>query len=389
MEVVMDERPELVIVDDEPRVYQSLEREIKLEFGDGLFGISCFSRPAEALPHLRERSSSVFLVISDLRMPEMSGSDFLSIVGSECPDVQKILLTAYSDMEGIQRAVSSSIQSLMFKPWTRERLLSEVGKALSIWSLRRENERLRGHLDRLLSDAGDFQRRLFSQSIPETDELSIDVFFSPLESFHCGGDFYDIFDLEGDGFLFVVGDVAGHGPKSAIVASMFKTALHSVIEADERLARSPAQLLKRLNDHFCSIFSCAPELLVALSALYVCPAQSRIVAATAGLPPFAFIRAGAVEFVSSRNPVLGALPGNLYAEESLEFTEGDQVVVFTDGMVECTAHFFNMEQGAVAELLRANAGKGAREIAAALAASLPDEANSDDVTVLCLRARGK
>jgi sigma-B regulation protein RsbU (phosphoserine phosphatase) len=385
----MDDRPELVIVDDEFRVYQSLEREIKLEFGEGLFGISCFARPAEALARVRERNASVFLVISDLRMPEMSGSDFLSIVGSECPDIQKILLTAYSDMEGIQRAVSSSIQSLMFKPWTRERLLSEVGKALSIWSLRRENERLRGHLDRLLSDAGDFQRRLFSQAMPQSDALSVDVFFSPLESFHCGGDFYDIFKLGGDDFLFILGDVAGHGPKSAIVASMFKTALHSVIESEEGLSRSPAQLLKRLNDHFCSIFSCAPELLVALSAIYVCPAEARLVAATAGLPPFAFIRAGAVEFVSSRNPVLGALPGNLYAEESREFIEGDQVVAFTDGLVECPARFFNMEQGAVAELLRSNAGKSARDIAAAFAASLPDEACTDDVTVLCLRARGK
>jgi serine phosphatase RsbU (regulator of sigma subunit) len=128
---------------------------------------------------------------------------------------------------------------------------------------------------------------------------------------------------------------------------------------------------------------------LALSAIYVDPGKLRLVAATAGLPPFAFIRSGAVEFVSTANPVLGAISGSQYTEVERDFLGGDRVLVYTDGLVECPARFFNMEQANVAELMRLNADKGVDDIAATFAANLPDEACADDVTVVSLRMPGK
>ena len=126
----MGELLEMVIVDDEARVTQSLEREIRLEFGTDTFGIVAFNSPLDAMSWIRANQSRIFLVISDLRMPEMDGSELLERIRADCPDIQTILLTAYTDTDIIQRAVSASIQSLLFKPWTKDRITAEVGKAL-------------------------------------------------------------------------------------------------------------------------------------------------------------------------------------------------------------------------------------------------------------------
>lgn len=375
----------MVIVDDEPRVTQSLEREIRLEFGHDTFSITCFNNATAALPYIQYHSEKIFLVISDLRMPDMNGSDFLAQVRENNPDVQTILLTAYTDIENIQKAVSSSLQSLLFKPWTRESIVAEVDKAYKIWTLRRENKILTKRIDDMLESAGDFQMRLFSRSIPESKSANFDVLFKPYETFHCGGDFYEISVIDENRYLIILGDVTGHGPKPAMIAGMLKTAMQAILRADPLLRTSPDTLLIKLNDHFCGMLATSPETLIALTALYIDTYESKIVIATAGLPAAIHIRDGVPDLLHTPNPMLGAFLDTPYFKTERFLLPGDRLILMTDGLIESPSECFSLPKETLIQKFSNREDYSTKSISEDLRMLLPNQVFVDDVTIVSIQ----
>ncbi len=374
--------PELVIVDDEVRVGASLERELSLEFAERPFSVRVFTDPRECVDWVSSHPEGVFLVISDLRMPGMNGSDLLAKVRQAGKDIQTILLTAYVDIPDIQKAVSTSIMSLLFKPWSRDHLVAEVERALSAWSLRTENARLRRELDGMLESAGDFQRALFAHAAPSFAKLDVDVAFLPHDVYHCGGDFYRILDDGAGGCLAVVGDVAGHGPKPAMVAAMATAAIGWAAEADPRLLLDPGRFLAAINDRFCAMVASSPELLMAMTAIRFDPDADRLSFATAGQPPAWLLRGGRATPLHTGNTALGAVPGQGFASGSAEFLPGDLVFCHTDGLTESVRSAWCLDGPELAAAIEACASSRAAEAVERFKPLLPGAAFSDDVTVL-------
>ena len=85
----------LVIVDDEPMILKSLKRELEPWLEEKNIEIETFPSAKEALLFLSHNHKSVFLVISDLRMPEIKGSKFLEQVNKLYPEIKLFLLTAH------------------------------------------------------------------------------------------------------------------------------------------------------------------------------------------------------------------------------------------------------------------------------------------------------
>lgn len=374
----------LAIVDDEPGITNSLEREIRLEFGSGVFDIVTFNNPLEALPWIVEHKDTVFLVIADLRMPEMNGSEFLERLRAQTRDVQTILLTAFTDMDSIQRAVSASIMSLMFKPWKREHLVVEIDRALRLRKLSRENEQLRNRIDGMLRSAGDFQQSLFSLGIPTNDHVDISISFNPLDEYHCGGDFYDIYDIGGDRLLVLLGDVTGHGPKPMAIACMIKVVLKTVLDENPELYMSPDRLLSALNDRFCALFSNSPDILIALAAACIDIKKRTLSLATAGIPPVLQVRQGVPEALSTPNPVPGAFPDSKYYKTERVILPGDRIIMFTDGLAESAPTFFALGESGVLELCANRKDYSAEALRSAFVKILPEGRFTDDVTIISM-----
>ena len=380
---------QLVIVDDEPRVTQSLEREIRLEFGTTIFETVCFNDPEESLGYIREHRNTIFLVISDLRMPQMNGSELLQEIRKESPDIQTVLLTAYTDIENIQQAISASIQSLLFKPWTREAIIAEIEKARNIWKLRQEKKLLEKHMDDMLRTTGEFQAKLFAQSIPETTKIHFDVAFQPYDLYHCGGDFYDIQAVGKDRYTVILGDVTGHGPKSAMIAGMLKTAMESVIQNDPALKSAPDALLEKLNDQFCKMLSSAPDTLIALSVLYIDIPGRILSIATAGLPPIIHVRNGSPELLLTPNHLLGAFPDTPFYKTERVMYPGDNIIMITDGLLESVPDFFSISQEKLSVLFTNRTDFSARVISEDLRKCFPGGKFTDDATVVSLKIQSE
>ena len=133
----MDKKVEVLFLDDEENILNSLKR----LFRGAPYAIWTTSNPYEALKVLEEQDIKV--VLSDYRMPEMTGVDFLEKAKAVKPEAVRILFTGYADFSAAERAINiGEVYRFISKPWDSEELKATVGFALERYNLRMENQRL-------------------------------------------------------------------------------------------------------------------------------------------------------------------------------------------------------------------------------------------------------
>ena len=126
-----DDSPAVLYVDDEPinlRVFDA-------NFRDRFKIITC-QLPTEALAILANRGHEIGILISDQRMPELTGVELLERANEIAPDVLRMVITAYSDVQAVIDAVNRGRVSRYFvKPWIKEDLLAALEDAMRIFQL--------------------------------------------------------------------------------------------------------------------------------------------------------------------------------------------------------------------------------------------------------------
>jgi type II secretory ATPase GspE/PulE/Tfp pilus assembly ATPase PilB-like protein/FixJ family two-component response regulator len=128
----------LLFVDDEEGVLNALRR----VFMEENYRILVTPSPLEALELLAREK--IHLVISDHRMPGMTGADFLREVKQKWPETVRIMLTGYADVQSIMGAVKDgAVFKFITKPWNDEDLRLTVSLGLQQFVLTQENRRLR------------------------------------------------------------------------------------------------------------------------------------------------------------------------------------------------------------------------------------------------------
>jgi two-component system response regulator HupR/HoxA len=131
----------ILIVDDEPRVLDSLEAILAAEFR-----VLRAGHGEEALARLATEPE-VAVIVTDHRMPGMTGVELLRR-SQEQWDAVRIVLTAYTDVDNLMDAINTGrIYHFIPKPWDPNELLVIVRRAAERWRLARENTRLRDELD--------------------------------------------------------------------------------------------------------------------------------------------------------------------------------------------------------------------------------------------------
>lgn len=130
--------PCILFVDDEKPILKALGRFSR----DKPWTYKTASSGAEGIAIL-EGNTQIDVVVSDMRMPGMSGSDFLIHVRENYPQIIRILLTGFSDVSALESAINKGrIYNYISKPWD-DYLLSEVlAGALRLQTTEREKKRL-------------------------------------------------------------------------------------------------------------------------------------------------------------------------------------------------------------------------------------------------------
>ncbi|HAX74575.1 MAG TPA: adenylate cyclase [Cyanobacteria bacterium UBA11372] len=129
-------KPKILVVDDEPDnldlLYRTFYREYQV--------LRATSGPA-ALEILANHKD-IAVIISDQRMPQMSGTEFLSLTATQYPDIIRIILTGYTDVEDLVEAINSGkVFKFVTKPWEAEELRGVVQQALDTHNVLRARTR--------------------------------------------------------------------------------------------------------------------------------------------------------------------------------------------------------------------------------------------------------
>ncbi len=131
-------RATILAVDDDPQVSRAIVRDLRSRYGSDYRIVRAMSG-SEALGLLAEltlRNRPVALVVSDQRMPGMTGIEMMAEVRETSPDTKLLLLTAYADTDVAIRAINDiGLDYYMFKPWEppERQLYPVVDDLLEAW----------------------------------------------------------------------------------------------------------------------------------------------------------------------------------------------------------------------------------------------------------------
>jgi two-component system NtrC family sensor kinase len=127
----------LLIVDDEESVLRALKRALRRQGWE----IETSPTGESALETLKAQPAQV--VVSDYKMPGMSGVEFLRAVKERFPRAQRIMLTGYADPQAIEEAINrSEVFRFVSKPWDDQQLQMTIASAFEQYDLQEENYRL-------------------------------------------------------------------------------------------------------------------------------------------------------------------------------------------------------------------------------------------------------
>lgn len=130
--------PIIFSIDDDAQVLRAISRDLKSHYREKyrILSTTSVAEAMESLLELQNRGDEVAMFISDQRMPEMQGVDFLQKAMKLFPFAKRVLLTAYSDTEAAIKAINDvQLDYYLMKPWDppEEKLYPAVDELLQDW----------------------------------------------------------------------------------------------------------------------------------------------------------------------------------------------------------------------------------------------------------------
>jgi response regulator RpfG family c-di-GMP phosphodiesterase len=196
----------LLLVDDEPAILSSLQRLFRSQ-GYRLFTAESGARALEIL-----EQQAVDLVISDMRMPAMTGAEFLAHVAERWPNVVRILLTGYSDLSSTVDAINrGAIYRYVSKPWEDNDLRLTIHSALEQQHLKRERERLVALVAKQNRELKELNTSLEAKVAARTQEIQQTADMLDLAYQEMKRGYYDAIPVFASLMELREGEVGGHG----------------------------------------------------------------------------------------------------------------------------------------------------------------------------------
>jgi sigma-B regulation protein RsbU (phosphoserine phosphatase) len=185
-----------------------------------------------------------------------------------------------------------------------------------------------------LRTVADIQKALLPTGTPTVPGLDVAAHLQSAK--RAGGDYYDFFELPGGKLGVLVADASGHGAPAAVLMAMTHSITHSRAEPPTR----PGELLTHLNAHLARRYTRPTGSFVTAFYAVFDPVNGTLTYSSAGHTP-PRLRRGADGSLAVLNRAqklpLGIKPGESYPEQTVPLRPGDQVVLFTDGVIEAVS----------------------------------------------------
>lgn len=213
------------------------------------------------------------------------------------------------------------------------RILDHLGFAILLFAfgyvalrLVLTNERRLLSVENELAIAREIQTSILPARVPELNHARISAAYHPMTS--VAGDFYEFIPVDRNRVGFLVADVSGHGVPAALIASMVKVALQTVVTH----ANDPGALLRGLNRVLSGQLR---GQLISAAYLWLDMEKREALYSAAGHPPLLRWRNGSLEQIESNGLLFGVLPSfDNYPVCTIPISPGDRILLCTDGVTE-------------------------------------------------------
>jgi serine phosphatase RsbU (regulator of sigma subunit)/anti-sigma regulatory factor (Ser/Thr protein kinase) len=246
-----------------------------------------------------------------------------------------------------------------------------------------ELESFHNSLEQELGTARSIQHALLPKDLPRLEGWKIAYHYQPARE--VGGDFYDFLHLDDGRVGLVIGDVSGKGIAAALVMANTQSVLRAVAR---RGNIAPGQVLAEANEVLYAYIPSGTFVTCFYGVLD--PESGRLVYANAGHDPPYTQRGGDAQELRARGMPLGLMPGMPYEEKEAVLAAGDDLVFYSDGLVEAhdpEGEMFGFPR--LRKLIMAQSAGSGEELVDFLLAELarftgPDSEQEDDITLVTL-----
>ncbi len=266
------------------------------------------------------------------------------------------------------------------------RLLDHLGFAALLFSfgyvalqLAFTNERRLLAVENELDIARQMQLAILPSGVPHVRHLRMSAAYRPMTA--VAGDFYEFVPIDEMRVGILVADVAGHGVPAALIASMIKVAMQSVVSC----AADPGAVLRGLNRVLAGQLR---NQLVSAAYLWLDTENRTARYSAAGHPPLLRWSQGTLERIESNGLLFGMLEECDYPVRTMPIRSGERFLLYTDGVVESeNGHGEFFGDSRLEEVVRRTQGRPPSECSDALLAEIgrwrpASVAQQDDITLV-------
>jgi serine phosphatase RsbU (regulator of sigma subunit) len=362
-----------LIVDDEPPARARLRHLLEQHGGVSIVGEA--GNAAAALELIKDRHPDVLFL--DIEMPEVRGTTLASSLPEPRPFV--VFVTAYEHYA--IEAFACDATDYLLKPVNRGKLAATMERI-------RQRLHRRSDVERDVAVASALQADMWPGALPAIP--GFDCAAASLPAAGVGGDFYDLFALQGVTWGLLLGDVSGKGVAAGLVA----TAVQGRVQTAARHARlAPAALAAAINDDVFASTRGQRYASLVYAELDAQVSAMRLVNAGHGGVQLVRSADGSTEVVAieATGPALGLFEEATFQEIQVPLPPGAALALFTDGVNEALDGGdveFGTER--VATMMAAMSQRPAAEQAAVLLEAVRGHRGArqgqDDVTVMVIRS---
>ncbi len=305
---------------------------------------------------------NIQLVITDQRMPDMTGIEFLEKIVPLYPDCMRMILTGFSDMEAIIQAINKgNIYRYVSKPWNREDLKITIDSALEVYNLKSQNKHLIADLQEanrnLEQKVMERTRQLEQQRMNITDSIKYasriqKALMLPSEELEkilpshfilnkpkdiVSGDYYWV-SQKNNRLIIAVADCTGHGVPGAFMSIMGINFLNEIVNQSDTIKAN--EILNELRDQLIKSLGQTgrrDETKDGMEmALCIIDSEKKQIQFSGAFRPLYLIRNEELKVIKG-----DPMPIGKYNETEVSFTnkempfyENDMIYLFTDGYVD-------------------------------------------------------
>jgi len=320
---ILNQIPNILIVDDEPINRQVLKNHLKLE----KFNLIEASSGIEAL-ELISKHNNFDLVILDVMMPMMNGYEV-------CMELRKsnsyqklpvLILTAKNLIQDIVTGLEAGANDYLSKPFDKRELITRVRNLLILKRAVTEESRYMAYKNELVV-AKNLQESILPEYPPILKGLTFSYDYTPMEQ--VGGDFFDFHKFEENKIGVIIADVSGHGVPAALIAAMFKIASSIQYEKSQNTNDLLYSINKTLMGKMKNSFITASYIILDLQ-------EKKLHHARAGHPPLLILDRENKSIYESlpKGMMIGLSHKPTFEVEEIQLIGNKRIALYTDGIIE-------------------------------------------------------